>query len=249
MKTLQERIATTKADLRNRTEIARTELRTLETLAKAWPKDVLISQVHVHKLYGVSADIDIGDPYRRNGETCRTMEQVALLLNRFPPIPVYMIWDGCLAMRPETDVSDEEAMDENATQIWGVLLQVEAGTNSGGAKQIAQWFTRVGDLIVEISAALRHDCYPVQLDLDTRTDQRTGKILEVRETRLTKNPQFSGNFWIDQRVKWATGGPEYANRFTLYWLAIDDSDKGAGHGPGSAWLEQICGIDNPKTEG
>lgn len=117
------------------------------------------------------------------------------------------------------------------TGVWGVLLQVEPGVNSGGARQTVEWYTKIGGMLVEINVHLDPQDYLVNVSVDTHSSR--GKVVEVRNTTIAAR----GKFYLDQHIRWSPGSREYANKFTCYWLAIDD----VSNGPGEAW-KTICGI-------
>lgn len=245
MKTLKQMATEKRQAIRGDAAKERKELRALEGLAKVWPEDVPLSAVHVNSLYGTVASLRIGSDYQAYGhpDDRLDMPAVARLLDKFPPVVTWKVSDGCLSFRPDADVTDAEAMGDKAEQVWGVRLDIEPGINSGGHSQRVHWFANVGGLLVRIEAVLAPSAYPVAVKVNARRDRRTGKVLEVIECSIDTAPSFPGHFWIDKRVRWAAGSHEYANKFSLYWLAIDDSQ-----GAGRAWLEQVCGMEVANNE-
>ena len=235
MQSMSELLATEKQAIRRDAESKRKELRTLETVAKVWPPDVQVSSLHAYNLYGSVARATIGQAFPRYGaidDRC-TMEDVSRLLDKLPPLPLWKKKDGCTNFRPDTAMSDEQTMAEDTEQVWGVLLDVAPGYNAGGEEQSVEWYTKCGDLVVRVKCILSPASYPVSVSVDGPRQFGKGKLLRVTETKISPKD----NFYLDQRVRWATGSDQYANRFTCYWIAVDDSQ-----GVGKAWKE-ICGIE------
>lgn len=232
---ISKMIAEHKAETKEKAKKRRDELRRLERVA-AVMGDADPTDIHFHTLYGVVAGVTFGSDYQAYGleDNRQTMQQVADLLEKYPPVPVWKISDGCTAMRPDWNVSDDEAMKDNAEKIWGVMLRTDYVS---GQTQKVSWYTEIDGVRLKITAVLRPDNFPVRIDMNARRDRRTGKVLEIMHCNLEQNPAFHGHFWMDQRIRWASGSREYANPFSLYWLSIDDSQ-----GAGKAWLEQICGL-------
>ena len=243
-KTIAEMIVEQKKSIRDTATKERAELRTLEALAKVLPEDCKPDRIFVNRLYGSVADLAFGDsfvPYGAEDTRC-TMADVARLLDMFPPVKVWNIRSGCLAMRPDWDVKDKEitGKDAEANDQWGVMLDVEPGINSGGASQKVEWYTEKNGLRFGVTCILKPEHYPATVEIRAKRAFGRGPITRIEDTMI----QPRGSFWLDQRAKWAPGSNQYAHKFTCYWISIDDSQ-----GAGKAWLEQICGENFPPKSG
>lgn len=238
---IQELIEKHKSDAQEKADEARQELAVLEALATAFPAGINPSRIHVHRLYGSVASIHFGDSFVGYGKPDNryTVQEVAGLLDIFPPVKIWNIKNGCTAMRPDWDVKDKDILpDKDARDHWGVMLDIEPGFNSGGPKQSVKWFTERNGVRFSIECILKPEHYPASVDIKT---QKSQDETWVERTEI----QSRGSFWLDQRIKWSPGSHQYANKFTVYWLSIDDSQ-----GAGKAWLEQICGHNfPPNTQG
>lgn len=236
--TIKDMIQKQKTRSQEAAESAQKEIEILEIIAAILPEGINPDRIHRHTLYGSKACVSFGDNYPK--DTRLTMQDVARLLDVFPVVQVWNIKDGCLAMRPDWDVKDSETT-ENAVSHWGVMIDVEPGINSGGASQHVKWFTELKGVRFQIQCELRPDNYPVHVSIDATREfgREGGKVLSVKNTTINAR----GSFWADQRTRWSQASREYAHQFTIYWLAIDDSQ-----GAGKAWLETICGENfPPKT--
>ncbi len=232
-----------RATARQSSQDARAKRRALEDVTSHWPAAVKVSRVHAHKLYGAVASVLIGsdraDYYHDDHADDRcTLGEVADLLDQLPPLPMAIYKDGCTSFRPlldesdlDRDIGNERTCDND---IFPAILEIEPNQDGYRGGQQVTWFTRLpGGPVVEVNAALRPDALPVSVRVNARRDKRTGKILEILETTL----ESVAPFWLEQRIKWGSGGSEYANKFTLYWRSVDYS-----LGIGKTWRETICGL-------
>jgi hypothetical protein len=217
---------------------ARRNLRLLDAVAKVWPAEVRVNQFHAHNLYGSVASAKIGDDFTGYGmeDTRPTMARVIELLRLLPPVPMVVHKVGGASFRPAEYV-DERYPDADPRSVFPVIIEIDPGV-SYGASQVVTWFTKLdGAGIVEINAHLRPESQPVRVQVNAKRDRGTGKVLRVESTDISVNPSFAGNFWMDQRVRYAAGNYDQANRFVLYWLDQEETDCA------KVWAETICGID------
>lgn len=131
-----------------------------------------------------------------------------VLLSAFPPLRVFKWSDGCC-----THLSPDgaEKIPDDAEEIGAILLDVDP--NAYSQRVTLRWWTRMPDGS-RVSVALDwpiHDTHGPNfgtLQIHTRTDQQTGGLIEYTQCDLT--PANGAT-----RIRWSSGGREYANKFTI----------------------------------
>lgn len=173
--------------------------------------------IHFSKLYGRVGSIHVhGTEYEglRHDKQPDAALLVALLV-KYPPVPFIRVKDGCTSFRPDT-IENNQALREGADtyDCYGVHVDIETFQH-----QVADftWCSAVAGELWEFE--VRFPLYQTDLGvLNMRAIYYGGhgpvRCWEVCEFRPNHGAQI---------IKWGSGGPEYPNRFTLYW----DRDSGA----------------------
>jgi hypothetical protein len=167
--------------------------------------------IHHTKLYGASGWISFsGSEYSsiREGKN-PDRELFRKLLEKFPPcVPLIKVWDGCVSFRPDIPKNNEKG---DIYDCGPIVVKVEVFQSH---RATFKWYATINEGMYEISITFPlHWCNLGQLNARPRY---VGGILTSWE-----RCDFHANAPA-QVIKWASGGKQYPNSFTLYW----DRDSG-----------------------
>lgn len=188
------------------------------------------ASIHFHKLYGSHGSIHFrGTDYsslRKADEHAPDAALLRTLLKQFEPVSLLRVRDGCTSFRPDVAAVNAELPERaDVYECYGVKLRIEVFQ---GPKVTFQWYSYL--VVTDEAANVSHPElweFEVTLPFD-RTDvgaldvvpryiggHSSGKISSYE--RCDFSAASSG-----QVIRWASGGKEYPNSFTVYW----DRDSG-----------------------
>jgi len=189
--------------------------------------------VHIHSLYGQVASLAYGDSYASYGSETLSWDVIKLLAEKLPGVPMTQVRDGCLSFQPRQYV---ESLPEEKKERWQsemdvcpLLLKVEA--LHGPAMEL-EWVTDLpGVGLVEVSCKLPRLPQTIATYTARRKEYMGGFRYErasfsVNE-RLLRIDGADGEPIAEAQspIIWASGGSEYPQRVTLFWVDIHSADK------------------------
>lgn len=140
------------------------------------------------------------------------------LMIKFPWVPVLKVKDGgCTSFHPESEIGKRLAFLADCYECGPVTIGV--CDIEHGAKAVFRWFSEVnGDLYkFEVKFPLHKTRIGV---LDAKAKHYGGEggpISSWEKCEFIPDQTLNA-----QKIRWASGGPQYANSFTLFW----DRDTG-----------------------
>lgn len=178
--------------------------------------------IHCSRLYGSVGSIKFEPPFAESLRKGLNPDKVLLaaLLLAVPPVPRIEIRDGCLSMRPcgpgYDPKTDKKIRDyEKTSDLFGVLIDIEPT----GRKAAFKWYGVLeGDLW---ALSVWFPLHELDIGELTATPKRWGQYGPPKSWECSFQP--GPELHSCQITRWASGAPEYPNRFTLRW----DPDSGA----------------------
>ncbi len=128
------------------------------------------------------------------------------LLDAYPPVPMLLIKDGCTSFRPQQ--THGARTGESVEEVYPILCRLDEVDRGGWVK--IEWTSRLNGDLWEFSVG-----FPLgktnlgRLALKSRV--RSGEITSWEHCEFTPS---CGNA---RRIRWASGGRQYPNTFTVYW--------------------------------
>lgn len=170
--------------------------------------------IHVGKLYGTTGSIAFQHDWFAYGKPETKQPDAELLramLAAFPPVGKTMYRDGCLSFRPSSVITPE--MEEKSTDCLDICpLTVDLELYQHQTASF-EWFAEIAGELWRF--AVEFPLYNTDLGtLDLRWKKQMGETVVDRCQFL---PNHGG-----QPVRFASGGPQYPNKFTIWW----DTDTG-----------------------
>jgi len=207
-KTTADRLAELEAEYQaKRAEIIKDE-QFLAALP-AWAHEYKHGSPHWYKLYGREVSIHF-EPLRyssiEQGLKSPDLEFVARLMDEFPPLPLVMVKDGCTSVRPAA-AAPEDSERVSLTPIAPFTIRIDTSELAASF----EWTAAVGGFVAEFKVSLPLPAKLGRLDVRVKEDRYGGRKVE----RCEFEPTVAGA----RRIRWATGGPQYTNDFTVYWEA------------------------------
>ncbi len=130
------------------------------------------------------------------------------LLAAIPPVDTVKWEEGCTSFRPEPDSYESNG---NVVEVDPILLTLDPNTHSDYCE--VNWYGKLGEEIWRIA---------VQFPLRNPAVGKLGK-LKLRPRYLGdqvtswEQCEFEPKDHTVNVIRWASGGKEYANHFTIYW--------------------------------
>ena len=178
--------------------------------------------IHSSRLYGAVGSIDFRAPFAESLRKGASPDKVLLagLILAVPPVPRIEIRDGCLSMRPcgpgYDPKTDKKIRDyEKTSDLFGVLIDIEPTDRRAAFK----WYGVLdGDLW---GLSVKFPLHELDIGELKAEAKRWGQHGPPRSWDCSFHP--GPELHSCQVTRWASGAPEYPNRFTLRW----DPDSGA----------------------
>jgi hypothetical protein len=177
------------------------------------------------KLYGTAGLVNFKHRGRYRLSTDKGQEPNAkllkTLLERFPPVPYMKVKDGgCLSFRPDIEENNVDAESHNADvyDCYGVTLKVQTFQEQTIR---FQWASELDGELWRFDIEVPfHQTDVGRLEIRARYygGHASGKIASYEQCELYPKLELDA-----QCIRWASGGPEYPNSFTVFW----DRDSGA----------------------
>ena len=179
--------------------------------------------IHFYRLYGATGTIHFtGTRYsslKNDGEKAPDVGLLRSLLAQFPPIPALLVKNGCASFRPKTPGAQEEIGERaEVSEVFGVTVNVKVFQ---GPTTEFHWYAELPSTEVwcfQVSYPF-HQTAIGKLDVIAKYygGHDSGKISSYERCKLYPADSDA------QVIRWASGGQEYPNSFTVYW----DRDSGA----------------------
>ena len=169
--------------------------------------------IHVGELYGTKGCIKFQYDWFAYRDEFKQPDQELLrtLLGTFPPQGKTMYRAGCLSFRPAKTITHE--LEEKATDcldICPITVDLELYQHQTAS---FEWFAEIAGELWRLE--VEFSLYATDLGkLDIRWKRKLGETV-VDYCQFM--PKHGG-----QAVRFASGGPQYPNKFTLWW----DTDTG-----------------------
>jgi hypothetical protein len=206
MKTLQQ----------EREELARKFEKAAEELEQKWKVLALLPptegyappMIHHYKMYGSEGGIHFNlQRYSSIAEgKSPDKELLKLMLESFPPVPIIKVREGTTSIRPEPESYESNGEVE---EIEPITFRLEPSLHSQTTE--VEWYAQVGEL----------GLWRIRLEFPLY-QHKLGKL----DLRWSHNPNYEDRrvevcqFYPSHSlhtIRWASGGPQYPNTFTLYW--------------------------------
>ena len=210
MATAQERLAELEAEYAKKRDEALKDEAILGLLPD-WAKEYKHGGPHWYKLYGREVSIHFDRPRYSSIDGDKKAPDLAFvgrLMAEFSPLPVVMVKDGCTSFRLAS-AAPEDSERCNVTPVAPFVIRIE--TQDREAR--FSWTSAVGGFAAELGVSVPLPPLLGRLDAKVNEDRYGGRKVE----RCDFEPRAAGA----RRVKWASGGPQYLNNFTVYWEAPD----------------------------
>ena len=160
--------------------------------------------IYLSNLFGSSGSIKFKDLFREENLNKKELKQ---LLNKFKPIKMFMVKDGCLSFRCSEDINAKN------TLINPYIIKYE-GMHNYNDKIIIKWYTKINGLIYEIEAYINNFEFINEIaKRDYNTIEFSGGY-RVDDVRLILKGNFVNSEY--EFIKWASGSNENPNDFTIY---------------------------------
>lgn len=212
------------------TRIEEIKARHAKELAKAEAEDRILAKVpagakvFVSELYGRVARVSFGDEFREPATWAQAVELIGML----PPVSKTMVKDGCLSFRPRSVV---EAMPESAKERWEsesdvspVLFHIEA---LHGPTLELEWTAALPEIgLVQVHVHLGHVPSGIGRYQANRVEFKGGFRYErarfnaAAELHTVHAENGESLAQLESPICWASGGPEYPNRMTIYFCDL-----------------------------
>lgn len=170
---------------------------------------------HFHKLYGSVGSIHLhGCDYAaiREGKQPDRALLVALLA-AYPPLDVLRVKDGCTSFRPARHYEENTVREEGLYECYGVTVKIEVFQ---GPHAEFKWYADLNGETWQFSVKFPlHKTDLGRLDAVAKRYDGHGPVSSWERCEFYAKHDA-------QKIRWASGGREYPNSFTLYW----DRDTG-----------------------
>lgn len=171
---------------------------------------------HVSRLYGTVGSVTIERA---------TREDVFLLLELLPPVPLVKCKDGCTSIRAEETVSDEQAARfAEINHIAPVTFKAAHGTINGGERQF-DWITKLDGQLISVRVRITSDYALAQWSFNKRISNGS---LYIENERFVSD--LLDGYAL--QIRWGSGGPEYTHDYTIYWPLGNSPFDRTNHGNG-----------------
>lgn len=229
-------------------------------LAEAAKEDTITSlvpagaRIFIHSLYGTVGSVTYGDSHGGQEKAC-TWEKACELIRALPPVSLTMVRDGCLSFKPTSyvDALPEEKKDrwKEESAVSPVLVHIEGF--QGPTFELG-WITDlagIGLVHVKCSMGFAWASRGIGTYDAKRVEFRGGYRYEP--ARFTPAPDLhtihdpynsEPTAQLESPIRWASGGPEYPSRITLYFV-----DLGADMNPAHVGRAIVDGLAKLAREG
>lgn len=195
-----------------------------KSLAKAELEDALsvfapkADRIFVSPLYGSVAWITYGDQYK---QAC-SWDEAREIASQNPAMGAMLVRDGSTSIRP----ANRDWDGRECTRIAPVWLEVETYQS---AKLKLHWYSETPKGIVRIDLEMGElSRHPHIATHDLRMRVRPGTTV-VESQRLSVGSEMHAIrdenerviVQVESPIKWASGGPQYPSRYTLYFSHLD----------------------------
>lgn len=223
MTTANQRTEIEELKAKHARELAELELK-LEIRA-ALPDVGMPWQVHVSELYGTVASVSIEYDFYgiRKGEPQPTLETVRAIGLALPGVPLVKVRDGCLSFKAMPYV---EALPEAKKERWQEELEVCPFTVKLSAFQQHtaefDWVAKVAERLVRVRVKIPTPRELARLEVQYSNYMGGRRVRDCRVLIGDKSHVIyrDGNSLagLESPIRWASGGPETPNDFTLYYV-------------------------------
>lgn len=202
--------------------------RAAEELARAEVEDAVLAAlplqgrrwlVHGHGLYGTVAGARLEaderyypDPSQR--PPAPTLDDVLAVAAALPPVPAVVVRDGCLSFRPAAAPLGAREARATVEPVAPAQWHAVARLRDGATEVEVAWCAQAPAGLLRVSVALVH-----ARDLLGQVEVQWRNLPGERVVRACRYAAPAGITQLPgyELVRWASGGPQYANRFTCYW--------------------------------
>lgn len=176
--------------------------------------------VHAHKLYGSVASVSY---------TIETIADLPAIVDALPAESITLVRDGSVSFRPASYV---DALPETAKARWTeettaspIMLRIEA---LHGPKLSVEWYTTIAgvglvSVKVECGAYLPAGVATYRAE---RKEFRGGyryadaRLTPANDLHSIHTADGAAVAQLESPIRWASGGPEYPQSFTLYFVDL-----------------------------
>jgi hypothetical protein len=185
-------------------------------------------RIHVHSLYGTVASVKYGDTF--GGKPC-TWDDAKRLVRALPPVGLTMVRDGCLSFRTTEHV---ESLPEGRKARWNeevpcspVLAHIEGFQ---GPTLSLEWNARVEGIgVVRVTVVMgpmwnhrgigTYSAKRVEFQGGFRYER--AKFTPANDLHSIHAAEENGAaVQLESPIVWASGGQEYPNRISLYFVDL-----------------------------
>ena len=203
--TLQEELAKVDAKAQEERAEIETKYRILDALGE---NNGYSPRIFVHSLYGTKGSVKFEYNWYTYGKDAvqPTPELLRFLLEKFPPQAKTMFKHGSKSFRPATEITPEmEEKSEECLDVCPVTVDLETYQHQTAS---VEWFAELSGELWRFE--VEFPLYGSDLGtLDLRYKRTMGETIVDRCQFLAKHGA--------QVIRWASGGPQYPNKFTLWW--------------------------------
>jgi len=206
----------TKAELEAEYQAKLNELDREESIRGKLKSEFQPDRIFHYKLYGKAGTLTFGDAYKSYPKENKVgLNRLAELLEAFPPVNTVKAKGTFTRFLPEL-FADSDANKEKGREELELIFPVMLKTESlHGLTLIAEWFTHIDGETWTVNAVLEQPYRLAQVHA-RRIDYCGGFRYDNSETRLSVSSALNPPEGYWNKVKWATGGPEYVAQFTAY---------------------------------
>lgn len=197
---------------------------------EAWPEAIPLDRVYAIPLYGAEARVRLGDETLRYGAPDERLSEQELLdtLLALPPLGRSVRKDSGTSF-PLTEwveaLPEGQRAGGSIEGIYPVLLRVE-GLRGHPETITACWYTRIGEVVVEVAAYLKPGALPLRRDYTPAGRDRYGVWREERTDLVVDEEPGRPPFWCARLIKWWSSAGE-VREITVFWPDVAASVLGA----------------------
>jgi hypothetical protein len=198
-------------------------------------------EVMASQLYGSIAGIYLDHNFFDYAGTDKqpTYADIRELAKAFPPVRIVKVCDGCKSFRPaetlQTTYTEEQLDKVDTEDVAPYIVCVEQEPTQWRHQTMTiQWYSKTPKGLVRLQVKL-----PLSYRLGTLTVEygKNNQYRHVKKCEFAPNWNTIGQLGdceqgyktqlqppkryktqLQGAIRWASGGPEYANKFTLYWV-------------------------------